>query len=518
MINEQIRLRARASAMRPVVMRNLEDVIDGDALAMGGQGYATTLGDIHCAIVSAICADRHAKATGATLEAKVRTTVDAMLAAGDFDAIREGWRHILFAEDGMTKDHLAKVAGHHLRFSQGSNTIGGLIRFHWSITPSIIVADPYEVDDVPIPDRVVLERRAQLAAMHGVPPGEEERVRILVPEGDGWRDLAGGGGRPIPRLSHAHGECAFLVEGMETTIHADKGFEPRIASGGMSAAVLLHAPAHRFAEIAARAFASGRGREWAVAMSSRVVDVVGRRDKEVPGGAHSRVETWLTASGLEVVVERDVAETDLLRIVTRSFRISIDHEPRSFNLLDSILTERNQEIVDMTTELGRPVPKVDPVWLDHHTIDVPLVRALAAEGLDPKTALVSILEAGIDAVQAEERARRLGDEVGREVAPVHEDTEGARLIGRHGIEFAGGRIKARFDLGGDVRWDGGTLLIRRTSLPDVILGALAEQPVERMVDHPFLKGLTVKRVKVGLKGSRADIVRPARALAECMEV
>lgn len=518
MINEQIRLRARAAAMRPVVMRILEDVIDGDVLAIGGQGYATTLGDVHCAIVSAICADRHAKATGAALERNVRTMVDAMLAGGDFDAIREGWRHLLLAEDGMTRDHLARIAGYNLRFSQGSNTIGGLIRFHWSITPSAIVADPYAVDRAPIPERMALERRNLLAVMHDVPSGKEERVRILVDEGGGWRDLLGEAGRPIPRMSHSNGECAFLVEGETTTVHADDGFGPRVASGGMSAAVLLHTPAHRFARIAATAFAHRKTREWAVDMTRRVTHLVGRRDEEVPGGAHSRVETWRTSGGLGVVVERDVAEPDLLRIVTRSFRISIDDQPRTFTLLDDILLERNREILDMGARLGRRGSQVDPIRVDDHIVDVPLVRALAAEGLDPRTALVSILEAGIDAVRAEERARRLSDEVGREVAPVREDAEGARLIARHGIEFAGGRIKARFDLGGDVRWDGGTLLIKRTTLPDVILGALAEQPVERMVDHPFLKGLTVKRVKVGLKGSRADIVRPARPLSECTEV
>jgi len=515
LIQEQIRLQARARGMRDEVMRTLEDMIDGDELAIGGLGFATTLGDVHAAIVSAICADRFPKSAGDALAKAIRKTVGDMLAAGDFTRIANGWRHILGGENWRTRDHLAKIAGYDLRFSAGRNSISGLIRHHWHVTPSAHTRDPAVAsDDGDIPDWIVRDRQAALARRHGLPKEDEDRIRILTSIVGGWNEVTRGT-RPVPRLSHAAGDCIYVVEGCHATLHASSGLGPRTWSQHVPSSVMLHAPSNRFEDIMAADPQNVGMPDWAPDTSDHLVDVVRKVEALEPDWSTSSIETWYGPNRLDVRIDHPVADLDTLHMLPGMLHVVVDGSSRQAQWIKTRMETRNEEIATLRAKVGRPPVEGGQVPIDAYTIDVPLVKALAATRPDVRRAVMDIVEAEVLWRRLVQDARRASNDRAVQVDAVRPVHPGTDLIETYGIEFASGRIKARFDLGEGVRWDGGTLLAKKTSFPDVVLTALAEQPVERMVDHPHLSGLMIKRVKVGLKGSRADIVKPARLLKDC---
>lgn len=202
------------------------------------------------------------------------------------------------------------------------------------------------------------------------------------------------------------------------------------------------------------------------------------RDEDVIAAVRAVVERRLTGTACTVIDIEQIGVDDWSGRTVRRLRIGVDA------LLPNL--ERGRETVEMTWVGGQS-------WSDANGLDE-FVRAqrmrsdrAAARGgalVDP------VLAAHLAGQRNLQPCRRLLFSIIQGVRSRH-----TLVTGVTNARLKDGRLIARVELGPDVAWRDGELTLKDRCLPETMVSALSGRPVDDLVAHPLLRGMTIRRAR-----------------------
>jgi hypothetical protein len=202
------------------------------------------------------------------------------------------------------------------------------------------------------------------------------------------------------------------------------------------------------------------------------------RDDDAISAVRAVVERHLSGTGCTVVDVEQIGVDDWSGRITRRFRIGVHA------LLPDL--ERGRETIEMTWINERS-------WTDASALDefVRSQRMRADRVTARGGALVDpVLAAHLAAQRNHQPCRRLVFSIIQGVRSRH-----TLVSGVSNARLKDGRLIARVELGPGMAWRDGELTLKDRSLPETMVSALSGRPVDDLVAHDMLRGMTIRRVR-----------------------